>query len=133
MVRRVNADSHHVDLLSKMFDARFDNLDRRVTAIETRLNQLVPPLDVSGIFGLIIVKARYGAKDSFRDVTELLNGYVHNGAINIIASNILMGGDPCPRTHKALHITYRYGGKQQDLIVDEDGPLKLPMEGVGIG
>ena len=78
------------------------------------------------------MKARYGAKASFRDVTELLNGYVHNGAINIIASNILMGGDPS-RTHKALHITYRYGGKQQDLIVDEDGPLKLPMEGVGIG
>jgi Domain of unknown function (DUF3395) len=133
VLRRIKADSHHVDLLSKMFDSQFDNLGSRVTAIETSLSQIVPPLDLSSILGLTIVSARYGAKGRFNDVTQLLNGYVHNDTINVVASNQMMGGDPCPRTHKALHITYRYRAKEQHLVVDEDGPVKLPVEGVGIG
>lgn len=63
---------------------------------------------------LHIVKAVYGARDTWVDVTDLVVKAVHDGRIDLPVGNSL-GGDPIKDVQKQIKVTYNTGGR--DLTV----------------
>ena len=79
---------------------------------------------------LEIVKAEYGAGDTVRDVTEVLQKQVGDLPVITLASssyNASFGGDPVPGTAKRLKIQYRINGRQGETSFAENSPIILPM------
>ncbi|CAJ2500418.1 Uu.00g032710.m01.CDS01 [Anthostomella pinea] len=93
--------------------------------------------------GLVILSAKYGVKardaatsngwggEEVADVTVAAAALIDNGRLWIPAgvhkSNILGFWDPAPEEEKALHVRYRYGGKEAVVEVRGDGEeLVLP-------
>jgi hypothetical protein len=77
-------------------------------------------------FDLFIVDARYGTKDSFKDVTRLLNERIVGGRLEINVSNNI-AGDPLPGEAKWLYVDYIYGSSDvQKRVVPEGATLSLP-------
>jgi len=74
---------------------------------------------------LRIVKARYGARGTFVDVTDVLQQKVKDGSLSIQADNSIKG-DPLPGVVKALEVEYRHQGKTHTVEVREGKTLELP-------
>ncbi|MCC6491478.1 MAG: HEAT repeat domain-containing protein [Pirellulales bacterium] len=76
-----------------------------------------------------IVKAEYGARETFKDVTDVLARHV--GPVPMIALsggyNKNFGGDPAPNTPKELRVQYRINGQDGQASFAENAPIILPM------
>src|SRR4051812_18518894 len=75
---------------------------------------------------LQITHAEYGAGSRFTDVTSRLNSQVQNGQLNMQVNNDTMGGDPARNSAKTLRVEYTYGGRPQQVVVNENSQLNLP-------
>ncbi|MEE9476779.1 MAG: HEAT repeat domain-containing protein [Roseateles sp.] len=80
---------------------------------------------------VVIVKAVYGDKASgkIRDVTKKVAGMVKAGIRKIEATNTNFG-DPAAGKPKALHVTYRSGGRVVTKTVREDETLSIAVRTV---
>lgn len=56
---------------------------------------------------LAIIKASYGAKNSWHDVTSILQREIRGGKLNLSIGNHTMGGDPIFGEVKSLQVRYR--------------------------
>ena len=75
---------------------------------------------------LIIHSAKYGAKDKWNDVTQLLRSKISAGRVELRVSNENLGGDPVPGVVKELVLDYSYGGKRSTKKILENETLSLP-------
>jgi hypothetical protein len=74
-----------------------------------------------------IVSARWGALDTWADVTRTVQAHAMSGAIDIQVVNEVLGIDPLKGHRKALKLEYSIDGQPRPtLTVEEKGRLKLP-------
>jgi hypothetical protein len=76
-----------------------------------------------------IIKARYGAGEKFKDVTETLRQHVREFPVIALPSasyNGTFGGDPAPGVVKQLKVQYRINGKAGEAAFAEDDTIMLP-------
>ena len=83
------------------------------------------PIDVE------VIKATYGAGDKQKDVTVVLQKYVHDFPLIAMPSknyNTALGGDPVPGVKKELSVRYKMDGKVGEAVFAENTEvLVLPM------
>ncbi len=78
---------------------------------------------------VVILSAKYGAGDTFRDVTGILKSIsaaASTGRVCFVVSNDTLGGDPLKGIIKDLVVTYSYAGKTGSITVREFEELSLP-------
>jgi alpha-L-rhamnosidase len=78
---------------------------------------------------LAIVSATYQAMDGAgtKDVTAAVAGAIKNNAIDIVATNDALGGDPTPLHKKELRVTVSIGGKTAGtMIIPEGMTVQMP-------
>jgi hypothetical protein len=76
---------------------------------------------------LIIISARYGARNRTVDVTRRLQSLVRDGRLNVTVSNSTFDDDPAPGTHKTLWVTYSVGrSRQREEVIAEGNRLSIP-------
>ena len=76
-----------------------------------------------------ILSAKYGAGDTYRDVTGILKSIsaaASTGRFCFVVSNDTFGGDPLKGIIKELVVTYSYAGKTRSITVREFEELSLP-------
>jgi HEAT repeat protein len=79
---------------------------------------------------LEIVKAEYGAGETQKDVTELLQKQAGDSLLIALPAegyNASFGGDPVPNTAKQLKIQYKINGKAGEATFAENALILLPM------
>ena len=79
---------------------------------------------------LEIVKAEYGAGESLKDVTSVLQKQAGDLPLITLVSasyNTSFGGDPAPSTVKQLKVSYRINGKAAEATFAEDAVIVFPM------
>jgi len=74
---------------------------------------------------LKIVSAKYGAQNTWLDVTSKLKKMVRNNRLTLQASNAI-AGDPAPGVAKSLQIECELNGKRHSVKVSEGNWLSLP-------
>jgi hypothetical protein len=72
---------------------------------------------------LMIVSAKYGANNSFLDLTEKLKKMIEGNSLTITASNDI-SGDPILGVPKELIVEYRYYGEEIKSISIKEGQTK---------
>jgi Domain of unknown function (DUF3395) len=75
---------------------------------------------------LQINRAVYGKGGSGNDVTQRLQRMIQNNTLNVLVTNINMGGDPNKGADKTLKVDYTYRGQRLQAVVNEGDRLKLP-------
>jgi hypothetical protein len=75
--------------------------------------------------GLKVILARYGANETFADVTSILAQRIVASRLRIPVSNDLMP-DLCPGTRKKLIVEYEYNGHRHTKTVEETETLSIP-------
>ncbi len=86
------------------------------------LNSFLPKnrqLSIKHFKTLNIVSAKYGAKESFFDVTEKLKSMINKNTLTITASNDI-AGDPIFGEAKSLIITYQYDSEKEKTLKIEE-------------
>ena len=76
-----------------------------------------------------IVKAEYGARSTWKDVTGTIRSSLRGvPSITLSSSsyNEAFGGDPVPGVPKVLKIQYRIDGKAGEATFAENAPIVLP-------
>jgi len=79
---------------------------------------------------LRITKAQYGDGRRMRDVTDLLNGKVASGRLELLINNANLGGDPAPAVKKVIVVEYDYNGRAATARLAEGETLRLPDSAV---
>ncbi len=74
----------------------------------------------------VILSAKYGAKDSWVDVTPLLRAKVKDGKLEVVATNEILGDDPLPGEAKKLDVTYLHQGRTYSKSISEQQTLSIP-------
>lgn len=74
---------------------------------------------------LEIIRASYGARSTFADVTERVRSQVVNGTIAMQVNADTLGGDPLPNTPKTLTVQYRLGNARRTIRVNDFDTLRL--------
>lgn len=77
---------------------------------------------------LTIVKAEYGAGESWADVTEVVGKAVTNGKVNLRIGNHLVASDPAPAQSKRVRVTYRAGEHLQRAAAKENEELFIDAD-----
>ena len=80
-------------------------------------------------FKLLIIEAKYGAKDSFFDVKNIISKMIINDTLSICASNEL-AGDPINGVPKKLYIEYKFEGDKNSkyIEVNESETISIKYE-----
>ena len=73
-----------------------------------------------------LLEARYGAGQTFADVTATVVSHVANGTLILYATNEMLGGDPAVNQLKELQITYLIDGHIARRSFVEGSALALP-------
>ncbi len=76
---------------------------------------------------LEIVKAEYGARDKWLDVTHIVRAHVWNGTVSLRADNHL-GPDPILGVVKSLRVTYRAGATTRTAEAEENQELSIDAD-----
>ena len=79
---------------------------------------------------LEIIKAEYGAGATTKDVTATLRKYAKNFRVIFLPQtsyNASFGGDPAPGIVKKLKIKYRIDGKEEEITLNENDMIVLPL------
>lgn len=77
-----------------------------------------------------ILKAEYGAGNTFKDVTDVLRRQVSGLPLVPLPAasyNESLGGDPVPGKVKQLKVHYRIDGKTGEAVFAENSPIVLPI------
>ena len=84
---------------------------------------------LSGAQGLRIEKAVCGAKDSWRDVTTVLQNHARGDTLSVNISQPFqeIGGDPAPGQPKKLMIDYRFNNASYRLSLEEQYPVAFTV------
>lgn len=93
--------------------------------VQTLLNQIS-----QSPVKLEIVKARYGANDKFKDVTDVIRKAAGGLPLIVLPSpqyNTAFGGDPVGGVVKTLIIEYRMDGKPGEATFAENATIMLPV------
>jgi hypothetical protein len=88
-----------------------------------------PQEDVEQAKSVAILSAKYGAGDTYRDVTGILKAIsaaASTGHLSLVVTNDTLGGDPLKGIIKELLVTYSYEGKTRSITVREFEELSLP-------
>jgi hypothetical protein len=83
--------------------------------------------------GLRIIRARYGAGNRWRDVTNILQNLASNNSINIKVNNTNLGGDPAEGDQKVLEVDWESSNGPQSTRVMEGDYLNLSDAGGSYG
>jgi hypothetical protein len=78
---------------------------------------------------IAILSAKYGAGDSYKDVTGIVKSIstaASSGRLSLVVNNDNLGGDPIKGIKKELVVTYSYAGKTYSINVREYEELSLP-------
>ncbi len=75
---------------------------------------------------LQINRATYGSGYRTSDVTSRLNSQIRDDQLNLQVNNDTMGGDPAPNEAKTLTVQYAMNGQNNQVVVREGDPLRLP-------
>ena len=75
---------------------------------------------------LSIVRAFYGVQGRSANVTDRVQGMVHDGRLTMPVNNGSMGGDPAIGADKMLIVVYSIDGQEQATVVHEGLLLSLP-------
>jgi|GEM_PF-1087451 len=86
-----------------------------------------PPLTLRSPKELEIISARYGAQDTWREVTEPVRQKVKDHTLNLLVSNDI-AGDPLFGVVKTLWVEYRLDGQQRTASVREGNMLQIPKD-----
>lgn len=78
--------------------------------------------------GLRIIKAEYGARTSWVDVTAKLQSLIRNNSLTVQSGTQLAGRDPISGNSKELRITYLSAGKQKTVSVREGSSITIRSE-----
>lgn len=74
---------------------------------------------------LTILKAEYGANNTWVDVTEQVVGAMAENGVSVHSGNELTGTDPVPGVVKTLRIAYTLGDEKKEATVKEGDPLQV--------
>lgn len=74
---------------------------------------------------LQILRAEYGARGRWMDVTDRLQARVATDRLNVRVNNEMAGGDPAPNEPKTLRVRYRLNGREDERTVPEGQRLQL--------
>ena len=78
--------------------------------------------------GYTIVRADYGAGNSWRDVTSRVTSMIQGDSLSFRVTNETLGGDPAPEKHKTLRLQVRGAhGEMQTLSFREKDTVNLPI------
>ena len=81
--------------------------------------------------GLQIVKAEYGYKGNFQDVTSALKTYLNDGTLSFTGGYSTYGvPDPNPQKKKELHLRVKINGEQSSYIVQDGEKFSLSAPAV---
>lgn len=116
--RREGYNEYYEKVAALYEEARVVALDvsNKLTAAQGLLDRLVPT----------IRDARYGARDSWADVAEILRAKIQAGKLRVAVTNEELGGDPIPGVEKTLEINYTVGSKPYSKTVRERDILFVP-------
>jgi hypothetical protein len=76
---------------------------------------------------LIIKSGRYGARDTWADVTLTLQSMVSGGRLQLDKRYNVLFGDPIERVRKTLIVDYLHSGREISITVPENTKLTLPL------
>ena len=75
---------------------------------------------------LVIVSAKYGARDKYADVKALLDSRVQNNSLTVRVANDTFGGDPIMGQKKTLTLQYDWQGQRFEAVSGEDVSITIP-------
>jgi hypothetical protein len=75
---------------------------------------------------IVILRATYGAKQTHRDVTQVVQNRVKNGRLEIMADSRDLGGDPAFGEIKTLQLRYALNGIPLEKQYREGERVSLP-------
>ena len=73
-----------------------------------------------------VIMGFYGVQGRTANVTNLLQGMVRHGGLEIRVNNGSLGGDPAPGADKVLIVIYQFKGSEQATAVREGNVLSIP-------
>jgi hypothetical protein len=83
---------------------------------------------------LDILNARYGAGNTWADVTQRVRSLVSNNALSFAVGSSALANDPLPGIQKTLEVRYRYQGQENMVALRDGETLQLPLtSGFSIG
>jgi hypothetical protein len=74
---------------------------------------------------LHIMRADYGGRGHFANVTEQLRASKHEGHLFVIVDNRSMGAEPDPEVHKVPPVLYWHDDQRHQVVVPEHAELRL--------
>ena len=98
----------------------FESAVRAVVTAEGPLPELEPPKE------LCIISAKYGARDTWTDITEKVKAEVVGSTLEMRSGNNLVGGDPLFGVPKTLRIEYEADGKRGTAVAGEGDTCRIP-------
>jgi hypothetical protein len=99
--------------------------EARVVALDVN-SKLAAAQGLLDALSLTIRSARYGARDSWSDVAEILRTKIQAGRLRVAVTNEELGGDPIVGAPKTLEVTYAVGAKVYDKSLLEGETLSIP-------
>jgi vacuolar-type H+-ATPase subunit E/Vma4/outer membrane lipoprotein SlyB len=74
---------------------------------------------------LQITRAVYGAGNRWADVTNRLNSQIRGNQLHLQVNNDTMGGNPARNREKSLRVDYTFGGRANQVVINEGDTLQL--------
>ena len=75
---------------------------------------------------LAIVRAVYGAEQTWMDVTDVVRRMVRSDSLSVQVGNHVFGRDPIFGKVKTLRLTYQYGGRRRTVEAGEGSTITIP-------
>jgi HEAT repeat protein len=104
-------------------------ISQKIGAESQKVQLLLAQLG-QGAVKVEIIKAEYGAGDTWKDVTKTLQQSTRNLPLIVLKSdryNTVFGGDPAKGTPKTLKIQYKINGKLGEVTLRENATILLPI------
>ena len=82
---------------------------------------------------LVILEAKYGGRNRWKDVTAIVAGHVKNQGLVMTVTNGAFGGDPVPGVRKVLVVRYRIGSEVHTKRFAENAQVRISApDGVAV-
>jgi Domain of unknown function (DUF3395) len=120
----MGALTHHLRLRQMRDNSAYSRLTQRIT--DWFGAQKAQGVQANSGEVLTILSARYGAAQTWKDVTTILRGRIRDSKIQIFATNQELGPDPLPNVAKMLQVDYTYHGKAYHKEIHEEAQLSIP-------
>jgi hypothetical protein len=93
----------------KVNEIKASDIIKQMAIIEQRYQSQDDIKKSKESYSLEIIKAFYGAKNKYLEVTDILKSMIVHNRLAIIPSNKLFGSDPFQDQLKELEVSYKYG------------------------